>query len=143
MIVRVFAYGSRDLASIPGRVIPKAQKWYLMPLCLTLSNIRQGSRVKWSNPEKGVSPSPTPWCNSYRKGSLRVTLDYGISIFGLLPCYIHNVSADASFGLHQVLHIELGSPHSNPINHKQVQVLSISCYLPVVWIEPATCRSRQ
>ena len=25
----------------------------------------------------GVVPSPTPWCSSYRKGSLRVTLDYG------------------------------------------------------------------
>ena len=26
---------------------------------------------------EGVAPSPTPWCSSYRKGSLRVTLDYG------------------------------------------------------------------
>ena len=25
---------------------------------------------------EGVAPSPTPWCSSYRKGSLRVTLDY-------------------------------------------------------------------
>ena len=33
-----------------------------MPPCLTLSNIRYGSRVKWSNPGKGVAPSPTPWC---------------------------------------------------------------------------------
>ena len=24
-------------------------------------------RVKWNNPGKGVAPSPTPWCNSYRK----------------------------------------------------------------------------
>ena len=24
-----------------------------------------------------IAPSPTPWCSSYRKGSLRVTLDYG------------------------------------------------------------------
>ena len=21
--------------------------------------------MKWSNPEKGVAPSPTPWCSSY------------------------------------------------------------------------------
>ena len=42
---------------------------------LTLSIIRYGSRVKWSNPGKGVVPSPTFWCSSYRKGSLRVTLD--------------------------------------------------------------------
>ena len=26
---------------------------------------------------EGVAPSPTHWCSSYRKGSLRVTLDYG------------------------------------------------------------------
>ena len=26
---------------------------------------------------EGVAPSPTPWCSSYRKGSLRVTIDYG------------------------------------------------------------------
>ena len=52
-------------------------KWNLIPPCLTLSIIRYGSRVKWSNPGNGVAPSPTPWCSSYRKGSLRVTLDYG------------------------------------------------------------------
>ena len=48
-----------------------------MSPCLTLSIIRYGSRVKWRNPGKGVAPFPTPWCSSYRKGSLRVTLDYG------------------------------------------------------------------
>ena len=53
----------------------RLKKWYLMPPCLTLNIIRYGSRVKWSNPEKGVALSPTPWCSSYRKGSLRVTLD--------------------------------------------------------------------
>ena len=30
---------------------------------------------------EGVAPSPTPWCSSYRKGSLRVTLDYGRQLF--------------------------------------------------------------
>ena len=30
---------------------------------------------------KGVAPSPTHWCSSYRKGSLRVTLDYGRQLF--------------------------------------------------------------
>ena len=48
-------------------------KWYLMPPCLTLSIIR----IKLRNPGKGVAPFPTPWCSSYRKGSLWVTLDYG------------------------------------------------------------------
>ena len=52
-------------------------KWYLIPPCLTLSNIKYVTRVKWSNPEKGVAPSPTPRCSSYWKGSLLDTLDYG------------------------------------------------------------------
>ena len=53
----------------------RLQKWYLIPPCLTLSNIRYISRVKWSNPGKGVAPSPTPRCSSYWKGSLLVALD--------------------------------------------------------------------
>ena len=55
----------------------RLKKWYLMPPCLTLSIIRYGSRVKWSNPGNGVVPSLTPWCSSYWKGSLRVALNYG------------------------------------------------------------------
>ena len=34
-------------------------KWYMMPLYFTLSNIRYVSRVKWSNPGKGVAPPYT------------------------------------------------------------------------------------
>ena len=64
-----------DLGSIPGRVIPKTLKWYLIPPCLPHSNIRYISRVKWSNPGKGVAPAPTPRCSSYLKGSLLVGLD--------------------------------------------------------------------
>ena len=30
---------------------------------------------------EGVAPSPTHWCSSYRKGSLRVTLDYGHQLY--------------------------------------------------------------
>ena len=33
---------------------------------------------------EGVAPSPTPWCSSSRKGSLRVTLDYGRQLYFLL-----------------------------------------------------------
>ena len=55
----------------------KLLKWYLILPCLTLSNIRYVSRVKWSNPGKGVAPSLTPRCSSYWKGSLLVALDYG------------------------------------------------------------------
>ena len=41
------------------------KKWYSMPPCLTLGFISYGSRVRWSNPGKGVAPSPTPQCRSY------------------------------------------------------------------------------
>ena len=88
-MVRVFANCLGDVGSIPGRVIPKTQKWYLMRPCLTLSIIRYGSRVKWSNPGKGVAPSPTPWCSSYWKGNLQVTLDYDmIMIYIYIYIYI-------------------------------------------------------
>ena len=30
---------------------------------------------------EGVVPSPTHWCSNYRKGSLRVTLDYGHQLY--------------------------------------------------------------
>ena len=55
-MVRVFTNGPGDLDSIPGRVIPKTQKMVLLILpCLTLSIIRYVSKVKWSNPGKGVA----------------------------------------------------------------------------------------
>ena len=88
-MVRVFSNGPGDLGSIPGRVIPKTLKRYLMPPCLTLSIIRYGSRVKWRNPGKGVASSPTPWCSSYRKRCLRVTLDYGRQLYLLIYIYIY------------------------------------------------------
>ena len=49
---RVFTNGPGDPDSIVGRVIPKIQKCYLIPPCLTLSTVRYISRVKWSNPWK-------------------------------------------------------------------------------------------
>ena len=59
----------------------RLKKWYLIPPCLTLSIIRYGSRVKWSNPGKGVAPSSTPWYSSYWKGSLWVALDYSHQLY--------------------------------------------------------------
>ena len=57
-------------------------KWYLIPTYLTLSNIRYVSRVKWSNPGKGVAPSPTLRCSSYWKRSLLVgPLDYSCQLY--------------------------------------------------------------
>ena len=73
----MFGNGPRDEGSIPGRVIPKTQTWYLIPPILTLSNIKYVSRIKYINLGKGIAPSSTPRCCSDGKGSLRVTLDYG------------------------------------------------------------------
>ena len=56
-----------------------------MPNSFTLNTIRKGSRVKWSNPGKGVPPSPTP-----RKGRLQMTLDYGRQLISIyIYIYIH------------------------------------------------------
>ena len=62
------------------------KKWYLIPPCLTLSIIRYVSRVKWSNPGKGVAPFPTPRFSSYWKGSLWVALDYSRRLYFYLFC---------------------------------------------------------
>ena len=91
MIVIVFANGPEDLDSIPGRVMPKTQKWYLTPPCLTLSLIRYESMIKWSNPRKGVVLSTTPSCSSYLKGSLLVTLDYSGQLY-LLNIHLYRLS---------------------------------------------------
>ena len=76
LVGRVFANDLGDMGSIPGHVIPKTLKMIRDAPCLILSNIRYISRVKWSNPGKGLAPSPTPWCSSYCKRSLLVALDY-------------------------------------------------------------------
>ena len=56
-----------EIVTLPRRLEfnLKTQKWYLIPPCLTLSIIRYVSKIKWSNPRKGVAPSPTPRCCSY------------------------------------------------------------------------------
>ena len=75
IMVRVFANSPGDLGSIPGRVIPKDSKnGYLTLPCLTLSIIRQGSRVKGSNPGKGVDFSVV----AIKKGAFGSTSTYFI-----------------------------------------------------------------
>ena len=89
LVSRVFANGPGDQGSIPSCVIPKTLKLYLIPPCLTLSNIRYISRVKWSNPGKRVVLSPTPRCSSYWKRSLRVALNYGRQLLYYYDIYIY------------------------------------------------------
>ena len=74
----VLANGPGDLGSIPGgRVIPKTQKMVLDASLLNTQHYKVRIKGKVEQFREGVAPSPTPWCSSYRKGSLRVTLDYG------------------------------------------------------------------
>ena len=73
----MFANGPGDLGSIPGRVIPKTQKMVLDASMLNTQHYKVRIKGKVEQSREGVAPSPTPWCSSYRKGSLRLTLDYG------------------------------------------------------------------
>ena len=81
LAVRVFANGPGDLGSIPGRVIPKTQKMVLDASLLNTQHYKVRIKGKVEQSWEGVAPSPTPWCSSYRKGSLRVTLDYGRQLY--------------------------------------------------------------
>ena len=82
--VRLFANGPGDLGSIPGRVIPKTQKMVLDASLLSTQHYKVRIKGKVEQSRKGVAPSPTHWCSSYRKGSLRVTLDYGRQLYLLI-----------------------------------------------------------
>ena len=77
LAVRVFANGLGDLGSIPGRVIPKTQKMVLDACLLNTQHYKVRIKCKVEQSREGVTPSPTTWCSRYRKGSLRLTLDYG------------------------------------------------------------------
>ena len=82
LAVRVFANGPGDQGSIPGRVIPKTKKKMVLDVSLLKTqHYKVWIKGKVDQPREGVAPSHTPWCSSYRKGSLRVTLDYGRQLF--------------------------------------------------------------
>ena len=88
LAVRMFANGPGDLGSIPGRVIPKTQKMVLDASLLNTQHYKVRIKGKVKQSREGVAPSPTPWCSSYRKGSLRVTLDYGRQLYLYIYIYI-------------------------------------------------------
>ena len=52
-----------------------ARIWIWFVYAIFMKHYKVRIKVKWSNPGKGVALALTPWCSSYRKGSLRVTLD--------------------------------------------------------------------
>ena len=97
----MFANGPGDLGSIPGRVIPKTQKMVLDASLLNTQHYKVRIKGKVEQSREGVAPSPTLWCSSYRKGSLRVTLDYGRQLYFLFltwePTWLKPSNASCSF----------------------------------------------
>ena len=71
-MVWVFANGQGDQSSIPDQGIPKTPKIVLDCSLLNIQcNIVQ-IKSKWSNQGKGVAPTSTPWCSSFRKEAFRL-----------------------------------------------------------------------
>ena len=75
-MVRVFANGSGDLGSIPGRVIPKTQKMILDAILLNTQDYKVKIKGKAEQFRESGRTLSTHWCSRYQKVSLRVTLDY-------------------------------------------------------------------
>ena len=79
----------------------KLKKWYLMPTCLTLSIIRYGTRVKWSNPVNGVAPSSTPRGNFWSPSSTVANFIYLLMLANSCPgiCRAPQVHVCMAYGL--------------------------------------------
>ena len=77
-------------------VIPKTQKMVLDDSLLNTQHYKVRIKGKVEQSREGVAPSPTPWCSSYRKGSLRVTLDYGRQLL-LIEFYFFYTSTRGKF----------------------------------------------
>ena len=72
----MFGNGPGDPGSIPGRVIPKTLKMVLDATLLNTQHYKVRIKGKVEQPGKGVAPSPTPWCSSYRKGAFGSPFTY-------------------------------------------------------------------
>ena len=71
---RMSANGLGDWGSIPVCVTPKKKKKkkkkkVLDASLLNTQHYKVWIKGKWRDPEKGVVPSPTPWCSSYWEGA--------------------------------------------------------------------------
>ena len=59
----------------------RLKKMVLDASLLNTQHYKVRIKGKVEQSREGVAPSPTHWCSSYRKGSLRVTLDYGRQLY--------------------------------------------------------------
>ena len=137
-----------------------------MPLCLTLSNIRYGSRVKWSNPGKGVAPSPTPWCSKLSKREpsghprlwsptlllltirrdlfslLRFTFRSNVQFFSCLYYYYYSLEFSHQSKL-MVFHWRLSDSKSPQVSRTLLSILAIfnNAVVWMVFTRPPTSKS--
>ena len=93
-MVSEFASGLGDRVSISGWVIPKTLKMVLYAFLFNTEHYKVQIKCKWSNPEKGAVPSPTPQYRSYWKASLQVALEYGhpTYLIGLKKLFLFNAN---------------------------------------------------
>ena len=106
---------------------------------LTLSIIRYGSRVKWSNPGKVVAPPDTSRCSSYWKGSLQVALNYGRPTTIYLYICNHGYPQGPNIRLFET-HYICCRCHSNSITQGNIWCLMLLFVKPIQiqicpWIE--------
>ena len=127
LAVRVYANGSGDLGSIPGRVIPKTQKMVLDASLLNTQHHKVRIKGKVEQFREGVAPSPTPWGSSYRKGSFRVTLDNGRQLY---LCFFSSFTSSYDILLKIVLLIPL-KYHTGNRNCRLLELILLRLNLEV------------
>ena len=108
----MFVNGPGDLGSISGRVIPKTQKMVLDASLLITQHYKVWIKGKVEQSWEGVAPSPTPWCSSYRKGSLWVTRDYGRQLYLLYTVRI-DASSETAVKMRELKNITIGRSTSS------------------------------
>ena len=81
MMAQLFVNSPEDLGSIPGWVILKSQKIMLDASSLNTQHYKVWIKGKVEQSTERSSALSTPWCSSYRKGNLRVTLDHGRQLY--------------------------------------------------------------
>ena len=90
--VRVFANGPGDLVQSQVESYQRLKKMVLDASLLNTQHYKVRIKGKVEQSREGVAPSPTHWCSSYRKGSLRVTLDYGRQLI-YIYCYVSSLNS--------------------------------------------------
>ena len=86
IIVRVFANGPGDWVQSQVGVIPKTEKMVIDDSLL--NNQHYNLQIKGKVDQSWERSSAFPWCCSYQKGSLQVTLNYGRQLYFTIYIYV-------------------------------------------------------